>query len=97
VDQLVTQLDAAGSLWSRWLAAVAAEYRASARNFSTTGQSGKTTCVICNGIVKLFALVWCCQDWSLWRLRRGTRATGYPIEVIGHAVWLYHRDRAWQP
>jgi hypothetical protein len=28
------------------------------------------------GIVKLFALVWRCQDWSLWRLRRGTRATG---------------------
>ena len=21
-------------------------------------------------------LVWCCEDWSLWRLRRGTRATG---------------------
>jgi transcriptional regulator with XRE-family HTH domain len=19
------------------------------------------------GIVKLFTLVWCCQDWSLWR------------------------------
>jgi hypothetical protein len=32
--------------------------------------------VIYGGIVKLFALVWCCQDWSLWRLRRGTRATG---------------------
>jgi hypothetical protein len=35
--------------------------------------------------------VWCCQDSSLWRLRQDTRAYRYPIEIIGHAVWLYHR------
>src|SRR6185436_13329672 len=37
------------------------------------------------GIVKL--LTWCgaARIGRLWRLRRGTRATG------GHAVWLYHR------
>jgi hypothetical protein len=28
------------------------------------------------GIVKLLTLCGCCEDWSLWRLRRGTRATG---------------------
>ena len=33
MDQLLTQLDEAGSQWSRWLAAVAAEHRASARNY----------------------------------------------------------------
>jgi cation diffusion facilitator CzcD-associated flavoprotein CzcO len=28
------------------------------------------------GIVKLLILCGGCEDWSLWRLRRGTRATG---------------------
>ena len=42
------------------------------------------------GIVGLLIL-WCCQGWSWWRLRRGTRGYRYRIEVIGHAVWLYHR------
>ena len=28
------------------------------------------------GIVKLLTLCGGCEDWSLWRLRRGTRATG---------------------
>ena len=28
------------------------------------------------GIVKLLTLFGGCEDWSLWRLRRGTRATG---------------------
>ena len=28
------------------------------------------------GIVNLLTLFGGCQDWSLWRLRRGTRATG---------------------
>jgi transposase-like protein len=36
-------------------------------------------------------LVWCCQGRSLWRLRRRYKGCRYPTEVIGHAVWLYHR------
>ena len=41
------------------------------------------------GIVKL--LTWCgaARIGGLWRLRR--RGLRYAIEVIGHAVWLYHR------
>ena len=41
------------------------------------------------GIVKLL-LVWCCQDWSVAIAAR-YKGYRYPIEVIGHAVWLYHR------
>ena len=43
----------------------------------------------CGGIVKLL-LVWCCQDWSVAIAAR-YKGYRYPIEVIGHAVWLYHR------
>ena len=32
--------------------------------------------VFAGGIVKLLTLCGGCEDWSLWRLRRGTRATG---------------------
>ena len=35
-------------------------------------------------------LVWCCQDWSVASAAR-YKGYRYPIEVIGHAVWLYHR------
>src|ERR1700756_4257489 len=35
-------------------------------------------------------LVWCCQDWSVAIAAR-YKGYRYPIEVIGHAVWLYHR------
>ena len=43
------------------------------------------------GIVKLLTLFGGCEDWSLWRLRSRYKGYRYPIEVIGHAVWLYHR------
>ena len=35
-------------------------------------------------------LVWCCQYWSVAIAAR-YKGYRYPIEVIGHAVWLYHR------
>jgi len=35
-------------------------------------------------------VVWCCQDWSVAIAAR-YKCYRYPIEVIGHAVWLYHR------
>jgi hypothetical protein len=35
------------------------------------------------GIVKLLTLVWCCQDWSLWRSRQGTRVTGIQSRSSG--------------
>jgi len=35
-------------------------------------------------------LVWCCQDWSVGIAAR-YKGYRYPIEVVGHAVWLYHR------
>ena len=41
------------------------------------------------GIVKLL-LVRCCQDWSVAIAAR-YKGYRYPIEVIGHVVWLYHR------
>jgi putative transposase len=34
--------------------------------------------------------VWCCQDWSV-TVGATYKGYRYPIEVIGHAVWLYHR------
>jgi putative transposase len=34
--------------------------------------------------------VWCCQDWSVAVAAR-YKGYRYPIEVIGHAVCLYHR------
>src|SRR5271166_6837778 len=36
-------------------------------------------------------LVWCCQDWSFVAIAARYKGYRYPIEVIGHAVWLYHR------
>src|SRR5271157_5079266 len=36
-------------------------------------------------------LVWCCQDWSFVAIAARCKGYRYPIEVIGHAVWLYHR------
>jgi putative transposase len=42
------------------------------------------------GIVKLLTLYGCCQDWSVASAAR-YKGYRYPIEVIGHAVWLYHR------
>ena len=41
------------------------------------------------GIVNV-DLVWHCQDWSVAIAAR-YKGYRYPIEVIGHAVWLYHR------
>jgi hypothetical protein len=35
-------------------------------------------------------LVWHCQDWSV-AIAATYKGYRYPIEVIGHAVWLYHR------
>jgi hypothetical protein len=35
-------------------------------------------------------LVWCCQDRSV-AVGATYKGYRYPIEVIGHAVWLYHR------
>jgi putative transposase len=35
-------------------------------------------------------LVWCCQGWSVASAAR-YKGYRYPVEVIGHAVWLYHR------
>jgi putative transposase len=35
-------------------------------------------------------LLWCCQDWSVAIAAR-YKGYRYPIEVIGHVVWLYHR------
>ncbi len=43
-----------------------------------------------NGIVKLFILCGGCQGWSVASAAR-YKGYRYPIEVIGHAVWLYHR------
>src|SRR6476469_910025 len=36
-------------------------------------------------------LVWCCQDWSFVAIAARYKVYRYPIEVIGHVVWLYHR------
>jgi hypothetical protein len=36
-------------------------------------------------------LVWCCQDWSFVAMAARYKGYRYPIEVIGHAVFLYHR------
>ena len=35
------------------------------------------------GIVKLLAWRWCCEDRSLWRVRRGTRAIGFRLRSSG--------------
>jgi hypothetical protein len=42
-------------------------------------------------IVKLLTWCGCCQDWSFVALAARYKGYRYPIEVIGHAVWLYHR------
>jgi putative transposase len=34
--------------------------------------------------------VWCRQDWSV-AVGATYKGYRYPVEVIGHAVWLYHR------
>ena len=47
--------------------------------FTMNDQNAALTTEICrrlDGIVKLLTLFGGCEDWSLWRLRRGTRATG---------------------
>src|SRR6478752_10132218 len=40
------------------------------------GVLGGEVDLVADGIVKLLTLFGGCEDWSLWRLRRGTRATG---------------------
>ena len=45
----------------------------------------------CIGIVKLFTLFGGCEDWSFVAIAARYKGYRYPIEVIGHAVWLYHR------
>ena len=35
--------------------------------------------------------MWCRQDWSFVAIAARYKGYRYPIEVIGHAVWLYHR------
>ena len=42
-------------------------------------------------IAKLFDLVWCCQDSVVVAIAERYKGYRYPIEVIGHVVWLYHR------
>jgi putative transposase len=42
------------------------------------------------GIVKLLTWRCGCEDWSVVVAAR-YKGYRYPIEVIGHAVWLYHR------
>jgi len=53
------------------------------------GGVGKTTLV--RGHRQVVDLVWCCQDWSFVAIAARYKGYRYPIEVIGHAVWLYHR------
>ena len=43
------------------------------------------------GPCQVVDLVWCCQDWSFVAIAARYKGYRYPIEVIGHAVWLYHR------
>ena len=43
------------------------------------------------GHCQVVDLVWCCQDWSFVAIAARHKGYRYPIEVIGHAVWLYHR------
>ena len=43
------------------------------------------------GHCQVVDLVWCCQDWSFVAIAARYKGYRYPIEVIGHAVWLYHR------
>ena len=42
------------------------------------------------GHCQVVDLVWCCQDWSFVAIAARYKGYRYPIEVIGHAVWLYH-------
>jgi hypothetical protein len=44
-----------------------------------------------DGHCQVVDLVWCCQDWSFVAIAARYKGYRYPIEVIGHAVWLYHR------
>ena len=51
------------------------------------------------GIVKLFALVMVLPGLVVVAIATRYKGYRYPIEVIGHAVWLYHRfgvSRAWK-
>jgi hypothetical protein len=64
---------------------------------SRTGMTGRIhcgtpcrSCVFVNWHRQVVDLVWCCQDWSVAIAAR-YKGYRYPIEVIGHAVWLYHR------
>jgi hypothetical protein len=34
---------------------------------------------------------WCCEDCAVVAIAARYKGYRYPIEVIGHAVWLYHR------
>jgi putative transposase len=52
--------------------------------------SGLNTAHI-DGHCQVVDLVWCCQDWSFVAIAARYKGYRYPIEVIGHAVWLYHR------
>ena len=38
-------------------------------------------------------LTWCggSEDWLFVAIAARYKGYRYPIEVIGHAVWLYHR------
>ena len=46
---------------------------------------------VVGGHCQVVDLVWCCQDWSFVAIAARYKGYRYPIEVIGHAVWLYHR------
>ena len=44
-----------------------------------------------NGIVKLLTLFWWLRGLVVVAIAARYKGYRYPIEVIGHAVWLYHR------
>jgi hypothetical protein len=46
--------------------------------------------IIRQGIVKLLSVCGGCQGWSVASAAK-YKGYRYPIEVIGHVVWLYHR------
>jgi hypothetical protein len=56
----------------------------------TTTDEQHVTAAAAKGIVKLLTLFGGCEDWSVAIAAR-YKGYRYPIECIGHAVWLYHR------
>ena len=69
VSKLILSLDGAEHDRLRRLVSKAFTPRATARLRTTIVE-------VISGHRQVVDRVWCCEDWSLWRLRRGTRATG---------------------